>query len=701
MGFFIKLLKELNSAESEKFIVLALALGLISGFLPMFNVVNIIILFIVFTLRVPLGLYLSAWGVFGIVGYFMDYIFHKTGLMLLQAHILQPLWTWLYNLPLLRWSGFNNSIVLGSLVWGGILAIVLYITVSKIIPIYREKAFAFFNSISYLKWIVPKEQKRGIIRWSGLAGIGAIFALVIAFFVTFTNPTIKFILEYSLSKALHQDVYIKSVDVSFKNAHLTIHKLQTPKFTIDNILVDLSWKYLIWRKFDIEKLIISNINIQKSVLQLVKHSSNSTGTHKFDLHLNLPSPAKLLQNPLTVTQKIAKLKKDYKQLQTLISNIKSDIKNQKNNIKSIQADIQKLQHIQIKNTNDINKILSIVNSLKSKINAINTRLSQDKQNILKAKKILLADTKQIKIALKHDYRTLSQQYNLIQNHQYLQATNMLLKPQISYYVDKFHTIYDHIKPYLSHLHTQPQPQYIRKQGITIKFPDHIKYPDFLLSYGKANAILDDATFKIEAFNLTDNQSLTNKPAKLQINSTSKYYKALHIQASYLHNKLVADTSLEGFHVDKLTKDNLTIIQPIISSHITLAYDHHLKATAKIYIQAKEVRFQKYTLNNIKDFNIDVHIDKDIQISSDLDKILTKFISQQLAQQINAKKAQLKTMLDKKVAKELQGINPSEVDQILKSITTQQSSIDSLKELLKKYSKSYLSKQLLKSNLFKF
>jgi len=57
MFSLIKILKALNSSQASYQLSLALVFGMISGFLPFFSILNLFIIFIVFTLNIPLGVF--------------------------------------------------------------------------------------------------------------------------------------------------------------------------------------------------------------------------------------------------------------------------------------------------------------------------------------------------------------------------------------------------------------------------------------------------------------------------------------------------------------------------------------------------------------------------------------------------------------------------------------------------------------------
>ena len=716
MDFLIKYLKELNSANSEKFIVLAVVLGLISGFLPTFNIITIVILFIVFIFRIPIGLYTASWGAFKIVGYFLDHIFHLTGLVVLKADILNNLWTYLYNLPLIRWSGFNNSIIMGSFIWGIILAIITYIFLSKSIKKYREILFPFFQSKSYLKWLVPKEKKQGIFRLSGLIIITSFSTIIISFFIFFTDPILKTILQYSLSKSFNKPVKIEILKTSFIQPSLKINNIQIDKFHINNIYIKLSWKYLVWKKFDIEKLVIDDIKTQESITQIInKPKKVNTKNHKqnsFKFDINLPNPKSLLaNNQLKTIQAIDKLKKDYKYLDKFISSLNTKLNQQKQDIIVIKNDIEKLdkESKNIKTVDDIQKILKNVNNIKIKIKTLNTNLQSQKNELNKIKTTINNDLTNIQNSINYDYQKLSSQYDMIKNQQYLSFANTILKPEISKYINQINKIYNFIKPYSHNNSQENEMEYIRAKGVTITFTDKIHYPNFLLQKLNVNNIkFKNSSFTIDASNITNNQKITNKNTIVNIYSTSNYYKELKININYFLDNLHAIANLNHLHLKQLSKNFITLYNPIINlASSTNINKGILNSETKIFIKTDKIELQNNkqmnkVLQNIKKFNLNIKIkENNLNISSNIDKLVTKVLNKFIDKEINAKKQKLKQLLTSKVEKNITNTNIDKLDLLNNKLNNQQNYLNKLKNSLNNYSKEYLSKKLLKQNLFKF
>lgn len=137
------LLKILNSDANPSQISMAFGFGLISGLLPFFSPASLVVLFIVFLLRVNLSAYLLGTAFFSGLAYLLDPVLHRIGLALLTAGPLEGLWTALYNSTLWRVQKFNNSVVMGSLVFGILCFVPLVLLANALIRRYREHVLAW------------------------------------------------------------------------------------------------------------------------------------------------------------------------------------------------------------------------------------------------------------------------------------------------------------------------------------------------------------------------------------------------------------------------------------------------------------------------------------------------------------------------------------------------------------------------------
>jgi uncharacterized protein (TIGR03546 family) len=112
------LIKTLHSDGTPAQIALGFALGAALGLTPIVNLHNVVVLALLALLNVSFAAGLLGWAIFVPVGFLLDPVFDRLGLLLLESPALRPLFTTLDNTPVFALANLNNSVVLGSLlVW--------------------------------------------------------------------------------------------------------------------------------------------------------------------------------------------------------------------------------------------------------------------------------------------------------------------------------------------------------------------------------------------------------------------------------------------------------------------------------------------------------------------------------------------------------------------------------------------------------
>jgi uncharacterized protein (TIGR03546 family) len=89
---------------------------------------------------VNLGVALAAIVVFSMLGHFTDAFVEKLGYFILTGiPALQGVWTTLYNTPILPYLSFNNTLVMGNLIFGLIMAVPLFFAMRAFVGVYRTR----------------------------------------------------------------------------------------------------------------------------------------------------------------------------------------------------------------------------------------------------------------------------------------------------------------------------------------------------------------------------------------------------------------------------------------------------------------------------------------------------------------------------------------------------------------------------------
>lgn len=131
------IIKTLHSEGTPGQVAAGVALGSVLGLTPLMNVHNLLVFALILILNVSFGGGMLGWALFVPLGFLLDPLFHALGLSLLQSPGLRPLWTGLYNTPLLPYTNFNNSVVLGSVVGWLALSVPIFFAARYGVARYR------------------------------------------------------------------------------------------------------------------------------------------------------------------------------------------------------------------------------------------------------------------------------------------------------------------------------------------------------------------------------------------------------------------------------------------------------------------------------------------------------------------------------------------------------------------------------------
>jgi uncharacterized protein (TIGR03546 family) len=137
----VKLLQSLvgalHSEGTPGQLAAGIALGSILGLTPLVNIHNAIVFAAIVLLNVSFAGGMLGWALFVPIGFLLDPLFDWIGHSLLLAPGLRGLWTSLYNTPVVPLTNFNNTIVLGSLVFALLLLVPLFFATRWAVARYR------------------------------------------------------------------------------------------------------------------------------------------------------------------------------------------------------------------------------------------------------------------------------------------------------------------------------------------------------------------------------------------------------------------------------------------------------------------------------------------------------------------------------------------------------------------------------------
>jgi uncharacterized protein (TIGR03546 family) len=131
------IIKTLHSEGTPGQVAAGIAIGSVLGLTPLLNIHNLIIFSLVVLLNVSFGGAMLGWALFVPVGFLLDPVFDAVGRELLLAPSLRPLWTSITNTPIVPYTNFNNTVVLGSFVGWLALAVPIFFAARYGVARYR------------------------------------------------------------------------------------------------------------------------------------------------------------------------------------------------------------------------------------------------------------------------------------------------------------------------------------------------------------------------------------------------------------------------------------------------------------------------------------------------------------------------------------------------------------------------------------
>ncbi|MEE9614703.1 MAG: TIGR03546 family protein [Thermodesulfobacteriota bacterium] len=172
MRFFVRFLKVLNSETAPSQISLAACFAMVAGLTPISSPHNLLVLLLALVLTVNLSTFILCLVLFSGFSYLLDPVFHAAGLAILTAGSLEGLWTSLYNITFFRLIGFNNSVLMGSLVFSLALFVPLFFVLNVLIRNYREHVLEWVQKTKFMQALKASKFYRLYTSYSEMGGGG-------------------------------------------------------------------------------------------------------------------------------------------------------------------------------------------------------------------------------------------------------------------------------------------------------------------------------------------------------------------------------------------------------------------------------------------------------------------------------------------------------------------------------------------------
>jgi uncharacterized protein (TIGR03545 family) len=544
-----------------------------------------------------------------------------------------------------------------------------------------------------------------LFRWQGVLAFALIGGLVGIFLVLFLDGMIERGIEEKGSVAAKTQIDIGSLTTSLlsQSVSLTGIEVANPDNNMENLVqlkslsLDLDGPQAVSRKIIIEELQAVGIELNHARAQPAQlpegvESAKGTGQDAESVDqkalglpglggLDMKSPEEILKSEKLETLEAGNLAKK------TIDDLKS--KWEKKFADDLSPDAlketqRKLAELQKQATeggvagiaNALKEFQALRADIQSRMDRI-TSMKSELQNDIKMAQQQIADLKNLP---QKDFERLKNKYSMNPEGGKNILGSMLEGP-LKEKLDKAWNAYKMISPYLNKgsSTTQAEQVYVRGKGIDISFAKASPYPDFLLKHGNLSLILFDTEVKGEIKDLSDNQKVHGKPAKMNFHSDkNEIFDSFGLNVTMdktgSQSKDTLDVNIQGLNLQKAGKQEIKGGSAVVTGQLVITDENNLNGNFKAELDSVSLSIPKQegnelantiaqSLSTIDRINISVGISGTIKnyqldIKSNLSEIISNAVSKAFAGKMKGFESSLMSAIQSQTGDVLSGANGS-------------------------------------------
>ena len=174
MGLLLKqifqFVKLLNSDTGTNQIAAGIAAGFVLGMTPALSLQTLLIFACIFLFRIQMGAAFISAFFFKFAAFLLDPIFHEVGAIVLNMEALKPTFTTLYNMPIVPFTRFYNSIVMGSGVVSIAMFPVIFVLAKVLVKKYRKTVLEKIQQTKFWKAVKATSLYKWYYKYDELYG---------------------------------------------------------------------------------------------------------------------------------------------------------------------------------------------------------------------------------------------------------------------------------------------------------------------------------------------------------------------------------------------------------------------------------------------------------------------------------------------------------------------------------------------------
>lgn len=144
--------------DTSRQLAAGVSLGMMVGLLPKDSLLTYFLVLVVILSPANLLTAACSAAFFHVVAPWLTPLTHGIGFNVLTLGSLEPVWERLIQLPIIRWTRFNNSVLMGSLILGLLAAYPMYWSSKKGFETYGTPLFAKLRNSGPIRWLMGPAQ---------------------------------------------------------------------------------------------------------------------------------------------------------------------------------------------------------------------------------------------------------------------------------------------------------------------------------------------------------------------------------------------------------------------------------------------------------------------------------------------------------------------------------------------------------------
>ena len=562
---FGKLIRFLESGSTPDRIAWAFALGAIPGWTPLLCLHNGIVLVLLFIFKIPFVPALLGFAVASLLALALGPLFHSIGYaVLVQIPLLKPLYTWLYNAPLAPLFRFNNTVVMGSLLFSLVLFIPTVLVVKWAVVRYW---------IHGRNEIVKPKTGRGrgsILRWKGLIPLVVVIGVLSAISVLFMDRWAESGLEKTGQNVMGSRIEIDGFHVNLSTLTVQWNRLQAadPRNTMRNLIETDRAVF----RMSLPALLRNRVVIQEITLAGVRTASPRKTDGALPGKKAKPTSDSLdfldkvkarikseIETMPVVRFDLDKLRRRFNadslvaiaglRLPARLDSVKTDAESTAagwdaffkvfhpdDDLAKVRDELGGMDPKQIKTMPELLSALNTVQASVKTVKAVSDTVSSRKQKFNRDYDRLSSYTGQLKMWVQDDYRSILAKAQL-PDLSLKQAGKMVFGQHLAGQAEQWISRYQKLQKLMPKKSTKPEKQKrSRMQGQNIAFPDRHGWPTFAIEKlslsGQTGPTDSSAGFRLrgEVTDISSQPWITGRPMVVSLSGNKTDGRSLDVSA---------------------------------------------------------------------------------------------------------------------------------------------------------------------------